>query len=364
MRKLVFAIVAVCIALLPSTRSTLQAEGTVVTFPDPNLEFCVRQAINVPTGGIEQSRLDALTGLACGYYMGISDLSGIEHCTHLQSLSIGWNSVRNIEPLAGLTALQTLHLSGNRISDVTPISGLTGLKWLYLEYNLINDISALAANGGLSAGDLVDLRGNPLNATARTTYIPTLRGRGVDVWFFGYMTVDTATLDLVVGLNFIALPLEPEIPLTASTLAAAIAEDGGVVDQIDTWDYSTGMWSSYKVGLALNDFEIQVGKAYFLKVTTPGSWSMIGYVTDVGLPDYFGVGLNGIGIPYMPTPLTASSLAAYVASLGGEVGQIDMWDESVGMWRSYMPGLPFTDFPLETDRGYFLKVTQSTLGGG
>ena len=73
-------------------------------------------------------------------------------------------------------------------------------------------------------------------------------------------------------------------------------------------------------------------------------------------------GLNFIAQPREPqTPYTASSLAVEIASQGGTLDQIDVWNENLGQWQSHKVGLPFNDFTLEMDRSYFLKITQGTI---
>jgi len=57
-------------------------EDPVVTFPDPNLEAAVREAIGKPTGPIYRSDLEDLTGLRAGD-RNIVDLTGLEHATNL-----------------------------------------------------------------------------------------------------------------------------------------------------------------------------------------------------------------------------------------------------------------------------------------
>jgi hypothetical protein len=166
-------------------------------------------------------------------------------------------------------------------------------------------------------------------------------------------------INLVVGLNFITFPLEPATPYTASGFAATVASQGGAVDQIDRWREDLGMWESYKVGLPFNDFTFEMGRAYFVKVTTATTWTQQGYAPR-SVPLHLVAGLNAVGIPHSSTPLTASSLAAGIASQGGAIDQIDMWNESTGMWQSYKAGLPFNDFTIDNWRGYFLKATKAS----
>ena len=52
-----------------------------------------------------------------------------------------------------------------------------------LKVNNISDISPLVENSGLSMGDTIDLRGNPLSTESVNVYIPQLEARGVEVKF-------------------------------------------------------------------------------------------------------------------------------------------------------------------------------------
>jgi len=47
--------------------------------------------------------------------------------------------------------------------------------------NQVTTIEALVGNVGLSVGDGIDLRGNPLSSDSLNTYVPQLEERGVNV---------------------------------------------------------------------------------------------------------------------------------------------------------------------------------------
>ena len=113
----------------------------------------------------------------------ISDILPIAGLTNLESLDLANNSISNISPLAGLTNLTQLWLEKNAISDISPIAGLTNLTVLELSDNNISDIAPLVINKGLRHEDEVILWGNPLNALSINTHIPTLKSRGVAVYF-------------------------------------------------------------------------------------------------------------------------------------------------------------------------------------
>lgn len=173
-----------------------------VYFVDPNLERAIREATGVTEGPIYPSDLEGLTSLSA-VNQNVIDLTGLEHCTNLESLELQQNQIHDVSPLAGLTGLTTLRLSENQISDIEPLANLIGLEHLHLSGNgisdispladlpnlavlmlldnQIRDISALVDNPALGEGDSVGLTDNPLSKASLTTYLPDLRGRGVDV---------------------------------------------------------------------------------------------------------------------------------------------------------------------------------------
>lgn len=124
-RHLALAIVLVGLLALLIPASMVRADS-VVTFPDPNLEAAIRQAIGKPVGDIYESDLSTLTTLSAAS-RGIVDLTGLEHCTSLTYLYLASNQIGDISPLSGLTSLINLTLYGNQMSDITTLSGLTSL---------------------------------------------------------------------------------------------------------------------------------------------------------------------------------------------------------------------------------------------
>ena len=202
-RKKLIGIVAACIIGVIVVLVISSSEcRPVVTFPDPNLEVAIREALNKPSGPIYASELAELTYLPADS-KGIEDLSGLQYCTNLTDLGLGDNQISDISPLANLTNLTDLYLDANQISDISPLTNLTNLanldlgpneisdisplanltnlEYLDLESNQISDISPLVQNGGLGAWDSVDVSGNPLSSDPVNIYIPQLRARGVDV---------------------------------------------------------------------------------------------------------------------------------------------------------------------------------------
>jgi len=138
--------------------------------------------------GNQISDISPLAGLTSLTTLGlwgnqISDISPLAGLTSLTSLGLGGNQISDISPLAGLTSLAYLYLYCNQISDISPLAGLTSLTLLDLVNNQISDILSLVDNVGISSGDLVDLKANPLHFTSINVYIPQLQARGVEVLY-------------------------------------------------------------------------------------------------------------------------------------------------------------------------------------
>ena len=148
-------------AIMTGSRSDLDFEAFegCVSFPDPNLEAAVRRAIDIPEGCIRPSDLAGLTGLHAGN-RGITDLTGLEHCSNLASLGLWRNQLSDISSLGNLTNLTFLDLEFNPISDISPVANLTKLEELWLGDNEISDISPLA---DLTSLELLWLMGNQIS---------------------------------------------------------------------------------------------------------------------------------------------------------------------------------------------------------
>ena len=116
----------------------------VVTFPDPNLEAAVREAIGKPTEDIYCSDLAELKELRA-MNRNISDISGLEYCVNLERLDLGVNQISDISALSNLTNLTQLYLTTNQIREIAPLSNLRSLRTLFLDWNWqIADISYLS----------------------------------------------------------------------------------------------------------------------------------------------------------------------------------------------------------------------------
>lgn len=110
--------------------------------PDPNLRDAIRQALEIDNPVVTRQDILRLTHFAASG-VNVSDLSGLEFATNLNTLYLEYTGIQDISPLSALVNLRRLSLTGNRITDVSPLSGLTNLKHLTIEYNEIVDHSPL-----------------------------------------------------------------------------------------------------------------------------------------------------------------------------------------------------------------------------
>ena len=116
---------------------------------------------------------------------GVSDLTYLADLTNLRVLFMDANAVSDISDLSGLENLTALYMARNKITDISALSNLLQLSVIFLSDNLISNITALKTNcdaGGLSAGDMVYLYGNPLDGETFTDDVAYLTGKGVFVY--------------------------------------------------------------------------------------------------------------------------------------------------------------------------------------
>jgi hypothetical protein len=111
----------------------------------------------------------------------VADLGPLAALVGLRELGASRTAIADLSPLAGLTGLTDLRLADCAIAEIGALAGLTALRALDLSGNRIGDIAPLVANPGLGAGDVVDLRGNPLTSRQAAGALAALRARGVRV---------------------------------------------------------------------------------------------------------------------------------------------------------------------------------------
>lgn len=74
----------------------------------------------------------------------ITDITGIEYLTNLESINLNANEITNLTPLSNLQHLKELYIEGNDCTDFSPLSNLSSLKKLHLGgNNMSNGLSFL-----------------------------------------------------------------------------------------------------------------------------------------------------------------------------------------------------------------------------
>jgi len=113
----------------------------------------------------------------------VSDLSPLATLTNLKRLSLQRQPISDISVVANLINLEAIYIGQCPVSNISDLANLSRLQEVTLRYDQISDISPLVANNGISSGDTVDLRGNPLSPDSINIYIPQLQARGVSVYY-------------------------------------------------------------------------------------------------------------------------------------------------------------------------------------
>jgi hypothetical protein len=211
------------------------------------------------------SSLGSLTNLTTLslYNNQISDITPLANLTSLRRLSLRNNDISEISALSALTELRALYLDRNQIVDISPLASLNKLGdvgdylgWLEsregesiclgLQNNQIDDIAPLAGNEGLSEGDGIDLRGNPLSCESYSILRPQIEGRGVvvlyDVNTFPSQPTNTSPIDEAA-----------DISLTPLLQSSAFSDPEGDAHVASQWqisntsgDYSSPVFDSQR----------------------------------------------------------------------------------------------------------------------
>ena len=111
----------------------------------------------------------------------VSDISAVANLRSLRFLELYNNSISDISAVANLSFLTFLDLHNNSISDISAVADLTNLDRLLLKSNLVSDLSPLIENTGSGNRYEVDVRDNPLSYASVYKHIPILQDRGISV---------------------------------------------------------------------------------------------------------------------------------------------------------------------------------------
>ena len=207
-----------------------------------------------------------------------------------------------------------------------------------------------ALSAGQTTLDFVDLQAVS-NSMGIVTIVPA-SGAGSS-----FEISDALSMAFVSGWNLKALPVALDAPLTAQAWLDELNSQGGNCTEVDRW--LNGGWDAHINGLPFNDFLVELGKGYFLKCAATASWTFQG----TGLVDPVVLALqpgwNLISIPHPPGVYAAQALLDGINSQGGDCSEIDRWLN--GGWDAHINGLPFNDYAIEPNMGYFVRCLQASV---
>ena len=91
----------------------------------------------------------------------------------------------------------------------------------------------------------------------------------------GQVVATPATLSLGAGWNLVGASAISGTPSVASTTCSQLnTVQAGTAVELDRW--IDGGWEGHRCGLPVNDFTLQSGQGYFIRLTRPATWAPVG----------------------------------------------------------------------------------------
>ena len=196
----------------------------VIAVPDPNLKRAIRDTLSLPeTEPLTQGQMLRLLELnAQG--KGITDLTGLEYASELQTLRLCDNQIHDLRPLTGLVRLETLTLCANSLNDIYSLASLTQLRALDLSENMIKDIAPLANLTLLEELGLERNEITAINPLIRLENLKTLRLADNPIRHLSsLLALDNVELDIEVDTSQLD-PLDLVLAIPDPNLEQAIRE--------------------------------------------------------------------------------------------------------------------------------------------
>ena len=168
--RALFALCAAAVVLFaaPAERAMAQTDPdtTPVNIPDANLRSKLEAYLGKAAGAtITRAEMATLTDIIRFEHAlwathlvptppapatVIRDLRGLEYMTTATGITLQYNRITDLGPLAGLTNMRRIWARGNLFSDLSPLAGLT-LDHLQISGNPVSDLSPLAGQVWLAS---------------------------------------------------------------------------------------------------------------------------------------------------------------------------------------------------------------------
>jgi len=157
--------------------------------------------------------------------------------------------------------------------------------------------------------------------------------------------------DLLGSWNFTGPRVD--VALNAAGLCGKLL-DVGATSSPELDRLGRGGWLGHLCGTALNNFDLEVGRGYFLRSQLPTRWCEEGTAVPSPLALNLGSPVASISLPeWTEGVYTAASACQEMHSQWGTVEEIDRY--TISGWQGHICGLPFNDFPLVPGEGYFVR---------
>jgi hypothetical protein len=162
------------------------------------------------------------------------------------------------------------------------------------------------------------------------------------------------------GWNLVTLVATPGETLTAQGVCGSL--DGKAPGSaVEVYRWEAGGWEGHVCGVPPNNFGLEVGRGYFVRLAKPSQWAYEGLAESVPATLSLVTGWNLVGPAVVSAvPSTASGSCATFTDVSGAGTAVEVARWVDGGWSTYRCGLPPNNFTLEAGRGYFVRLTRPT----
>ena len=170
--------------------------------------------------------------------------------------------------------------------------------------------------------------------------------------------------DCLVGLNFVAMPMDDGLSLTSEVGAIYNATNENI-DAINLWDPASQTWSfstNYGGGFWDPDLPVAPGSILFFNTIAPLTFYSMGVMPSTNAQYNIIPGLNTIMVPLNMSTLTLTSEVAASIGDGEYLDAINLWDAVSQTWAfatNYGGGFWDPDLSVSIGTPLFVNSTNS-----
>ena len=225
-------------------------------------------------------------------------------------------------------------------------SNQSNQKWIF---NTDGSIENVAANEIDGTRWLLDIENGGNGTRLKVSPYHSTAGLENQKWTSG----SAISVEISPGWNFLGANHKNFSNMKAQDLCDQINTQlpGTPIVEVDRWN--AGGWEGHICGLPFNNFDIDSNQGYFLKSSGSGVFNFFGNfstafnVNSVVLkPGWNAVAGVGVG--------SAQDLCDLISQTGQTPIEVDRWN--AGGWDGHICGLPFNNFNIDADKGYFVKL--------